>query len=89
MSVIQTVSTLVHGVLHTVNAIPVSIGDNDVLATAKTFSTGSTGFYFGDKVNIDGNKYQVTCSIILIGSKPKTDATPNDAAAAAAAALNH
>ena len=36
----------------------------------KTFSTGSTGFYAGGKVVLDNAKYQVSLSIVKVGSKP-------------------
>ncbi len=42
-----------------------------IMAPAKEFKTGSSGFYANGKV-IDpqtGNRYQVGCNIILIGSK--------------------
>ena len=38
---------------------------------AKTFKSGSTGHYAGGKITIDGTKYQVSCSIVEVGSKPK------------------
>jgi len=42
-----------------------------LVANSKSFKTGSTGFYAGDKLVIGGERYQVSCSIVLIGSKPK------------------
>ncbi len=42
-----------------------------IMAPAKEFKTGSSGFYANGKI-IDpntGNRYQVGCNIILIGSK--------------------
>lgn len=43
-------------------------------ADVKEFSSGSFGFFLGDKVtlNIGGTpvKCQVTCSIVAVGSKP-------------------
>jgi hypothetical protein len=42
-----------------------------IMAPAKEFKTGSSGFYANGKV-IDpqtGNRFQVGCNIILIGSK--------------------
>jgi hypothetical protein len=41
----------------------------------KTFSTGSIGFYAGGKVEIDGKRYQVSCNVIEIGSKPQPGET--------------
>lgn len=42
-----------------------------IMAPAKEFKTGSSGFYANGKI-IDpqsGNRFQVGCNIILIGSK--------------------
>jgi hypothetical protein len=36
----------------------------------KDFKSGSTGYYGAGKVTIAGQKYQVTCSVILVGSLP-------------------
>lgn len=40
--------------------------------TPKHFSTGSVGYYYGGKmINPEsGEKYQISCNITLIGSKP-------------------
>jgi hypothetical protein len=54
-------------------------GDDDKellksIAPAKNFSTGSKGFYLSGKFTDPDNpndRYQVSCNIILIGSKPK------------------
>jgi len=41
-------------------------------ADPKTFSSGSIGLYAGGKLEDKaGNRFQVTCSIVLIGSKPQ------------------
>jgi hypothetical protein len=38
----------------------------------KTFSTGSKGFWAGEKLILsDGRRYQVQVQAVLIGSKPK------------------
>ena len=38
----------------------------------KAFSTGSKGFWAGDKLIMsDGRRYQVQVQAVLIGSKPK------------------
>jgi len=39
----------------------------------KHFSTGSVGYYVGGKMTNpqSGERYQVSCNIALIGSKPK------------------
>jgi len=44
---------------------------SDLVAQPKEFSTGSTGFWAGGKVEIAGERYQVSCNVVLIGSKPK------------------
>lgn len=42
-----------------------------IMAPAKEFKTGSSGFYANGKIMdpSTGNRYQVGCNIILIGSK--------------------
>jgi hypothetical protein len=42
-------------------------------ATAKTFKTGSRGFYANGKVEIEGKRYQAQIQLVEIGSKPKED----------------
>ncbi|GHU46938.1 hypothetical protein FACS1894200_01520 [Spirochaetia bacterium] len=57
----------------------ITIKDNDgnewspFLAQAKDFSTGSVGYYASDKtVNpVSAERYQISMSVTLIGSKPK------------------
>jgi hypothetical protein len=53
--------------------IKVTIAGRDYLAMPKEFSTGSLGFYLGDKVvvEIDGVpvKLQLGCNMTIIGSK--------------------
>lgn len=41
-----------------------------LLAKAKQFKTGSVGYGAYGKVVIDGERYQVSCSMVKIGSKP-------------------
>ena len=36
----------------------------------KTFKTGSRGFYAGGKCEFHDRKFQVSCSIVEIGTKP-------------------
>lgn len=49
----------------------VTLGDlGTLLAQPKTFSTGSTGYFASGKLETAQGKYQVTCSIVLVGSKP-------------------
>jgi len=59
-------------------AIVFTDGENKAIdflkADAKSFKTGSTGFYAGGKVELDGERYQVSCSIVKLGSKPKAEA---------------
>lgn len=50
---------------------PVTGGSSDLFAASKTFSTGSIGFWAGGKVELNGKKYQISCNIVEIGSKPK------------------
>ena len=43
------------------------------ISSQKHFSTGSVGYYLGTKMTNpkSGERYQISCSIALIGSKPK------------------
>jgi hypothetical protein len=41
------------------------------VVNAKTFSTGSKGFYGNGKVQIGDKQYQVQAQLVEIGSKPK------------------
>ena len=60
------------------NALTIPIADNNgqtfgtVVAGKKDFSTGSTGYYASGRIinPASGLPYQVTMSIVLIGSKP-------------------
>jgi hypothetical protein len=38
---------------------------------AKTFSTGSRGFYTNGRMEIDFESYTVTVMLVKVGSKPK------------------
>ena len=40
-------------------------------AAAKTFKTGSRGYYANGKAEIEGKRYQVQIQLVEIGSKPK------------------
>jgi hypothetical protein len=51
--------------------LTVKIGDQSLLAEHRTFKTGSKGYWGGGKVVLDGKRYQVSMSIVEIGSKPK------------------
>ena len=52
--------------------IPVSFGDDKAAAAeSRQFSSGSLGWYLGGKGEIAGHRVQITCSIVIIGSKPK------------------
>ena len=40
----------------------------------KTFSTGSRGYFaWGKAVDVEGKRFQVSCMLIEIGSKPKKE----------------
>lgn len=45
----------------------------DEVVPQKHFSTGSVGYFFGGKLTNkeSGERYQVSCNITLIGSKPE------------------
>lgn len=40
----------------------------------KEFKTGSVGFYYQGKVEIEGKRYQAQVQLVEIGSKPATTA---------------
>lgn len=40
-------------------------------AQARTFSTGSRGYYCSGKIKIAGKTYQASCNLVELGSKPK------------------
>jgi hypothetical protein len=40
-----------------------------LLLSPKQFRTGSVGYWAGGKIILDGERYQVSCSIVKIGSK--------------------
>jgi len=52
------------------------IDGQEILAVEKTFSTGSTGYWAGGKVTLEGKVYQVSASIVLVGSKPANKPAP-------------
>lgn len=50
-----------------------SYGENDqvsLYAPRRGFKSGSSGYFAGGKIEIEGKKYQVSCSVVEIGSKP-------------------
>ena len=54
--------------------LSVEIGGNQVslIATERDFSSGARGFFMGDKLQDPnmGKRYQISCNIVEIGSKP-------------------
>lgn len=55
--------------------LDILFGETAVKAKAKQFSTGSVGFGYYGKVEIDGERYQVSCNIVRVGSKPSAGET--------------
>lgn len=51
----------------------------ELLATDKTFRTGSRGFYGCGKVMPDGRKYQAQVQLVLVGSRKAREETPHEA----------
>ncbi len=53
--------------------LPLSIGESKSLGMPREFSSRSLGWYFGEKVMVSVNgspvKCQVTCSVVVVGSK--------------------
>lgn len=52
------------------DTITVMIGDQPLIGIFKEFSTGSKGWNANGKAVIDGEKCQVSCNIVVVGSKP-------------------
>lgn len=49
------------------------VGDNEWIATPKRFSSGSVGWYSSTKLEVEGTRVQVSLSVVVIGSKPRSD----------------
>ena len=45
-------------------------GDQQVIGSWKEFKSGSLGYNANGKVLIDGQKFQLSCNLVLVGSKP-------------------
>ena len=43
--------------------------DPEIQPGSKPFSSGAAGYFAAGKVVIDGKRYQVSCSVVEIGSK--------------------
>lgn len=56
------------------NSVAVTIEGSQLVAVAKEFKSGSRGYWAGEKVVVDGKRYQVSLSIVEIGSKPSAEA---------------
>ena len=61
-------------------SVSVTIANGDVIwdnmyAPVRMFRSGSEGYFAGGKVidRDNGERYQVSCSIVRIGSKPKVE----------------
>lgn len=55
------------------STLPDTVNLGEVLKAAiapkREFSSGNTGYFFGEKVQVAGLKCQVSCSVTVIGSK--------------------
>ena len=51
--------------------VEVKIGDQMLVASLRTFSSGSIGYYVNGKVVIGGKKIQVGANLIIVGTKPE------------------
>ena len=52
-----------------VQSLAAETRDPEIEASSKPFSSGSCGYFAAGKVVIDGKRYQVSCSVVEIGSK--------------------
>lgn len=50
--------------------ISVTIGGQELVADARTFSSGSRGYFTSGKVTIGGKRFQCSVNVVEIGSKP-------------------
>jgi hypothetical protein len=50
----------------------IDIDGQKIVATEKTFSTGSVGYYASAKIVIDGAIHQCGINIVKAGSKPES-----------------
>ena len=48
-------------------------GGQILVADTREFKTGSRGYYGSGKIVIDGKRYQVSCNVVEIGSKPGSE----------------
>ena len=68
--------------------IGLTVGGNALITEQvgkRAFDSGSLGFQFNGKVEIEGRKYQVGCTLTEIHSKDRTDAEAVELRAAQAA----
>jgi hypothetical protein len=49
--------------------VEVKVGEDTMKLEPRQFKTGSVGYFFSGKVKIGGERFQVTSSFTLIGSK--------------------
>ena len=50
--------------------LTITIDGQNLVADERTFKTGSRGYWAGGKVVLNGKRYQVSASVVEIGSKP-------------------
>jgi hypothetical protein len=53
------------------DTLDAKIADQTLFGDFRTFKSGSRGWFLNGKVMVDGVKCQVSCSVTIIGSKPK------------------
>jgi len=51
------------------DAIKVKIDETEAEAKKRTFSTGKEGYGYYDKIEIDGDRYQVSLNVIKLQKK--------------------
>ena len=55
--------------------VTVTVEGQDIMALARTFSTGSEGYFATAAPVIAGEKYQLSLSLVRHGSKPASNVT--------------
>lgn len=57
------------------SAVRVVLGEEELFAYPRKFSSGSVGWHLSTKLEVEGERCQVSLSIVVIGTKPKTGQT--------------
>lgn len=56
-------------------AVRITIGTEEFFGYPRRFKSGAVGWYLSSKSEIEGERSQISLSIVVIGTKTKTEAT--------------